>query len=197
MTKMWPIKQDPIALDRHAWALKYGQDLREMPNLPDVDAATPEQRAAAIDLLTRTEAGTAAYADPAAAEAAGYTRIGAVVRAGQNPGIVAAMEALAAAMPDNMEMLHISNVRDSSAVLDPNAPEHLMYAYQGNGAWKLVGVMFVADAAYPGPPPTPGGPITRWHYHSRIAAQHLAMHLFFVPPDHLNHAYAANMVHHM
>ena len=135
MTKMWPIKQDPIALDRHAWALKYGQDLREMPNLPDVDAATPEQRAAAIDLLTRTEAGTAAYADPAAAEAAGYTRIGAVVRAGQNPGIVAAMEALAAAMPDNMEMLHISNVRDSSAVLDPNAPEHLMYAYPGQ--WRL------------------------------------------------------------
>ena len=74
MTKMWPIKQDPIASDQRAWVQKYGQDARQTPNLPDVDAATPEQRAAATDLLTRTEAGTAAYADLAAAEAAGYSK---------------------------------------------------------------------------------------------------------------------------
>ncbi len=40
-----------------------------MPNLPDVAAATPEQRAAATDLLRRTEAGTAGVHDPDVAAA--------------------------------------------------------------------------------------------------------------------------------
>jgi hypothetical protein len=32
MTKMWPIKQDPIALDQRAWVQMYG-GREEMPNL--------------------------------------------------------------------------------------------------------------------------------------------------------------------
>jgi hypothetical protein len=195
MTKMWPIKQDggPSAADHRAWVEKYGQQARQMPNLPDVDAATPEQRAAATDLLIRTQAGTAAYADPAAAEAAGYTLIGDLARAGQDPGIANAMGAVAAAMPDMMNMMHVANVHRSGAVLDPSAPDQLMYTYQGDGAWKLTGVMYLADGAYPGAPPVPGGPITRWHYHPLMGAKHLMMHLFFVPGNDLAHAYAINM----
>ncbi len=68
-----------------------------------------------------------------------------------------------------------------------------MYDYEGNGVWKLVGVMYLADGAYPGPPPTPGGPITRWHYHSRMAGEHLGMHIFCGMDDDLAHAYAVNM----
>ena len=186
MTKMWPIKQDggPSAADQRAWVREYGVNALTTPNLPDVDAATPEQRAAATDLLTRTEAGTAAYADPAAAEAAGYK---------QDPGIADFTEAFAAAMPGKMAMMHVRNVHPGGAVLDPSAPDMLMYALQGDGAWKLVGVMYLADGAYPGAPPTPGGPITRWHYHPRMAMRHLGMHVFFVPGNDLAHAYAIDM----
>jgi hypothetical protein len=194
-TKMWPFKQDGGASpdDLRAWARKYGQDARQMPNLPDVNAATPEQRAAAIDLMRRTEAGTAAFANPDAAVAAGYTLIGDVVRAGQNPAIAKTMEALDGAMPGMMSMLHVANVHHSNAVLDPNAPDDLMYDYQADGTWKLSGVMYMADGAYPGPPPDPGGPITRWHYHSRMKGVHLMMHVFFVPDNDLAHAYAYSM----
>lgn len=177
-------------LDHRAWVEKYGVPFREVPNLPDVGAATPEQRAAATDLLIRTEAATAAYDDPAAAEAAGYTFIGDLARAGQDPGIAGAMGALAAAMPDMMNMMHVKNNHPSGAVLDPSSPDQLMYTYQGDGTWKLTGVMYMADGAYPGPPPVPGGPITRWHYHPRMGSRHLMMHLFFVPDNDLAHAYA-------
>jgi hypothetical protein len=189
LTKMSPFKQDGGSsaadpADVRAWVLRYGQDARTMPNLPDVDAATPEQRAAATDLLTRTEAGTAAYADPAAAQAAGYDF---------NPVIANTFEALAGAMPGKMMMMHVPNVHRGSALLDPSAPDMLMYDYQSDGSWKLDGVMYLADGAYPGPPPVPGGPITRWHYHPRMAMKHLGMHLFFVPGNDLAHAYAVNM----
>ncbi len=170
MDKIWPIKQDfaaynaASAADIRAWVQQYGLDARTAPNLPDVAAATPEQRAAATDLLTRTEAATAAYNDPAAAKAAGYD---------MNPLIQNVWQGFASAT-GKMAMMHVQKANRSGAVLDPNAPDDLMYDYQGNGSWKLVGVMFLADGAYPGPPPTPGGPITRWHYHPRMAGKHLA-----------------------
>jgi hypothetical protein len=93
-----------------------------------------------------------------------------------------------------MAMMHVRNVHPSGgAVLDPSAPDMLMYDHQGDGTWKLVGVMYLADGAYPGAPPTPGGPITRWHYHPRMAMRHLGMHVFFVPGNDLAHAYAIDM----
>ena len=107
----------------------------DVPNLPDVNAATPEQRAAATDLLIRTEAATAAYADPAAAEAAGYTFIGDLARAGQDPGIAGAMGAFAAAMPDMMNMMHVKNIHPSGAVLDPSSPDHIDVRLPGR--WHL------------------------------------------------------------
>ncbi|MFZ1161002.1 hypothetical protein [Mycobacterium sp.] len=188
-TKMWPFKQD-VGGDPE-WMHKYGQDARTMPNLPDVAAATPEQRAAATDLMRRTEAGTAAFNDPDVAAAAGYGLIGQVARAAQNPGLASAMQAIASRRPGMM--LHVANRNHPNTLLDPNLPEEMMYGYQPDGSFKLVGVMFLADNAYPGPPPTPGGPITRWHYHGMMPGSHLGMHIFFGMDNDLAQAYAVNM----
>ncbi|BBX47920.1 hypothetical protein GCM10009641_10350 [Mycobacterium cookii] len=183
-TKMWPFKRNPAGPDMRAWVEKYGQNALQMPNLPDVGAATPQQRAAATDLLVRTEAATAGWVDLAAAEKAGYR---------QNPAVTRLTEVYASMVPGKMTMMHVAKDHPGGAVLDPNAPDMLMYDYESDGAWKLVGVMFLADGAYPGPPPTPGGPITRWHYHPRMAMRHLGMHIFFGMGNDLAHAYAVNM----
>lgn len=82
-----------------------------MPDMPDVASATPEQRAAAEDLLARTEAGVSKYADPAAAKTAGYDLDAGLVRAEQrNPKLALLMQAVDAGhMPSRMPMLHVMN----------------------------------------------------------------------------------------
>ena len=192
-TKMWPFKQNGPGGDPE-WMHKYGQDARTMPNLPDVAAATPEQRAAATDLMLKTEAGTAKFNDPDVASAAGYGLVGTLARAAQNPGLASAMQAIASKRPGQMVMVHVANRNHPNTLLDPNLPEEMMYGYQADGSFKLVGVMFLADSAYPGPPPTPGGPITRWHYHSMMPGGHLGMHVFFGMDNDLAQAYAINMM---
>jgi hypothetical protein len=92
-------------------------------------------------------------------------------------------------------MLHVlnrANLHDGK-VLDPSAPETLMYTYTGHNNWKLVGVMYIANEAYPQAPPDPGGPITRWHYHDMGGGKSLMMHVFFVPGNDLAKAYALTM----
>jgi hypothetical protein len=184
-------------LSRQAWAHQYGQDRSQMPNLPDVSSASPQQQAAAADLLARTEAATAAYADPARAQAAGYDLTASLARAEQkNVKLAARLQrvdsgAHLAAMP----MLHVASKanRHDDKVLDPSAPETLMYEYQGHNVWKLVGVMYTANESYPQAPPDPGGPITRWHYHDKGGGASLMMHIFFVPGNDPAHAYALTM----
>jgi hypothetical protein len=186
---------DPAA--RQAWAHQYGQDRSAMPNLPDVASASPQQQAAAADLLTRTEAATAAYADPAKAQAAGFDVQDSLTRAEQRkPALAQLIQRVdAGATPKQMPMLHVinkANLHDGK-VLDPSAPEALMYEYAGHNSWRLVGVMYVANEAFPQAPPDPGGPITRWHYHDINGGASLMMHMFFVPGNDLAHAYALTM----
>lgn len=195
MVKQIKLDGGQDAAARQAWAHQYGQDISQMPDLPDVAAATPEQRAAAEDLLTRTEAAAAAYADPANAEAAGYNIQAALAQWEQEHPVVAKQlrEVDAGTLPANTVMLHVQ--RDGhryNTLLDPSDPQALMYAYEGHNTWKLVGVVYFANAAFPGPPPTPGGPITRWHYHDKILGI-LMMHVFFAPDNDLAHAYALHM----
>ena len=182
---------------RQAWAHQYGQDRSQMTNLPDVSSASPQQQAAAVDLLARTEAATAAYADPAKAQAAGYDLAGSLARAEQkNPRLAARLQRVdAGAHLANMPMLQVANKanRNDGKVLDPTAPETLMYEYQGHNAWKLIGVMYLADESYPQAPPDPGGPITRWHYYDKGGGASLMMHVFFVPGNDLAQAYALRM----
>jgi hypothetical protein len=184
-------------LSRQDWAHQYGQDRSAMPNMPDVASATPDQRAAAADLLTRTEASTAAYSDVNAAKAAGYDLDGSLARTeARLPRYAQWLQAVdAGRTPPKMPMLHVANKANihDGKVLDPAAPEVLMYEYQGRGAWKLVGVMYLANEAYPQAPPDPGGPITRWHYHDQAVRIGLMMHMFFVPGNDLARAYALTM----
>lgn len=171
-----------------------------MPNLPEVAAASPQQQAAATDLLLRTEAATAPYADPAKATSAGYDLQVSLARAQKKrPKLAALMQRIDAGTApagSPMPMLHVAGpkaLRTDGKVLDTSAPETLMYGYQGHGNWALMGVMYTANDVYPAAPPDPGGPITRWHYHDMSGGQALMMHVFFVPGNDLAHAYAADM----
>jgi hypothetical protein len=187
-------KADPA---RQAWAQQYGQAFSSMPNLPDVVSATPQQQAAAADLLARSESATAAYSDVTAAKAAGFDLDAGVARAEQwNPRLAELIRAVDAGQtPRRMPMVHVANKANThdGKLLDPSTPEVLMFEYQGHNAWKIVGVMFIANEVYPQAPPDPGNPIMRWHYHDKLLGQSLMMHVFFVPGNDLAHAYALRM----
>jgi hypothetical protein len=176
------------ATARTAWAKRYGDDRTTMADEPDVAAATPFEQAAADDLLTRTRDATRAYDDLDVAKQAGYDVDAALARVRQRRGLGDG------AMP---RMLHVPNLaaRCDGTTLDPSAPESLMYMRHGD-AWQLVGVMYLATEAAPAAPPSPGGPITRWHYHPlpNGTTSGLMMHVFFT--DDLATAYAVEMSAH-
>jgi hypothetical protein len=115
-------------------------------NLPDLNAATSQQRAKAQALLDQSIAGTRSYADAAAATAAGY-RVDA-----------------AAAKPD-VRFLHAGNpaYRGDGKLVDPTRPESLIYWRDPRGTLTLVGVLYVVPKGTA--VPDVAGPITRWHSH--------------------------------
>lgn len=168
-----------------------------MPNLAPSTEATPQQQSAARSLLVATEQATASYSNLATAKAAGFDLQASLAKAEKkHPQLAAAIarsDAGAMSHSGMMPMLHVGNTanRGDGKVLDPNAPETLMYEYLGHGEWKLIGVMYVANESFPNQPPDPGGPIMRWHYHDKSGGQSLMMHLFFVGD--LAHGYAAEM----
>jgi hypothetical protein len=183
---------------RQAWAHQYGQDRAGMPILPDVASASPQQQAAAADLLARTESAAAGFSDPGAALAAGFDIQGALARAEEkNPGLAARLQRIDAGQaPKRMPVLFVTNRADGHAgkVLDPTAPEALIYQYHGHDTWKVAGVVYTAGGSYPQAPPDPGGPITRWSYRdNRNGGAALAIPVFFVPGNDLAHAYAAGL----
>lgn len=186
---------------RQAWAQKYGLDRATMPIQPDVASATAEQQAAAKDLLLRTQAATAQYNDLATAKAAGFDLQATLSRIEKRrPRLAKIIQRIDAGQQPpgaKMPMLHVANAANKAdgKVLDPSAPETLMYGYQGQGKWVLVGVMYSANESYPQAPPIPGGPITRWHYHAKGGQNggKLMMHLFFLPGNDLGPAYATTM----
>lgn len=176
---------------RRDWAHKYGVDRQTGTDLPDVAAATDEQRKAAADLLSRTKAATAGLTDLNAAKAAGFDVAAQVAESEQHNSKIAAHIAEIDAhgpgrRPLTLTVLNKSNTKDVS-VLDPTAPQALLYAYRGNGAWQVIGARFMADKLWPAAPPTPGGPITRWAYDK---SDHLTMRIYFVPGDDLQQTYA-------
>jgi hypothetical protein len=117
-------------------------------NLPDVAAATDEQRARAGALWKASVARAERWRDPEAAVAAGFR-----FRDGE-------------AGPERRpRFLHVPNPawRADGRVLDPDRPETLVYWNGPGGRLTLVGVMYTAARGAPGP--AVGGPITRWHDH--------------------------------
>jgi hypothetical protein len=113
-------------------------------NLPDVNAATPEQRAKAQALLDQSIAATRKYTDATAAEAAGYR--------------------VDAAKPD-AKFVHAGNpaYRTDGELVDPARPESVIYWRGPQGKLTLVGVLYVVPKGTA--PPDVAGPITRWHSH--------------------------------
>jgi hypothetical protein len=118
------------------------------PNLPDVAAATDDQRARAETLWKASAASAERWRDPEAAVAAGFR-----FRDGE-------------AGPERRpRFLHVPNPawRADGRILDPDRPETLVYWNGPGGELTLAGVMYTAARGAPGP--AVGGPITRWHDH--------------------------------
>jgi hypothetical protein len=109
------------------------------------NVATPQQAAAAAQLLASTRAAITPYQDWHKAWAAGY-----------RPG------------PENMASTHWMNQRyvDAGYVMDPQRPQGLVYANTKHGP-VLLGAMFqMKHLGQFGP--DPGGPLTAWHQHEDI-----------------------------
>jgi hypothetical protein len=119
------------------------------PNLPEVAAASDDERARAEALWKASEAGAERWRDPDAAAAAGFR-----FRGGDEAG-----------PGRRVRFLHVPNPawRADGRVLDPTRPETLVYWNGPGDRLTLVGVMYTAARGAAGP--TVGGPITRWHDH--------------------------------
>jgi hypothetical protein len=178
-------------------------DHSDVSNLPDTASATAEQTAAAKDLLARTIAATTAYRDAAAATRAGFDVQAAWERKQKK------LTALGKE-PGDKGAVHVPNKanRTDGKILDPNAPETLIYRRSADGKFTLIGVMFTAEKKSP---PTSYQPYLRWHTHEACTGAGLkklkpvdgkcaagttlrtsgAMtHLWFVDPAQLARAYA-------
>jgi hypothetical protein len=118
------------------------------PDLPEVAAASDEQRARAEALWKASVASAERWREPEAAAAAGFR-----FREGE------------AGPERRVRFLHVPNPawRADGRVLDPERPETLVYWNGPGGRLTLVGVMYTAAKGAPGP--AVGGPITRWHDH--------------------------------
>lgn len=119
------------------------------PNVPEVAAATDEERARAESLWKASAASAEQWRDPDAAAAAGFRfkdrdEVGPERR---------------------VRFLHVPNPawRADGRVLDPARPETLVYWDGPGDRLTLVGVMYTAARGASGP--AVGGPITRWHDH--------------------------------
>jgi hypothetical protein len=119
------------------------------PNLPEVAAATDQERARAEALWKASAANAEQWRDPDAAAAAGF-RFKDKDEAGPERRV---------------RFLHVPNPawRADGRVLDPARPETLIYWNGPGDRLTLVGVMYTAARGEAGP--AVGGPITRWHDH--------------------------------
>jgi hypothetical protein len=117
------------------------------PNLPEVAAASDDERARAEALWRASEANAERWRDPDAAAAAGFR-----FRDEDDAG-------------RPVRFLHVPNPawRADGRILDPARPETLVYWNGPGDRLTLVGVMYTAARGARGP--TVGGPITRWHDH--------------------------------
>ena len=117
-------------------------------DLGGVDGVTAAQQARAENLIANTLSHLPSYADPAAAEAAGYASI-------QDGGT-------------GYEHYIHADYRNDGKVLDPDRPESLVYQVR-DGEKELVAAMYMAE---PGTTldttPDIGGPLTQWHIHDNL-----------------------------
>jgi len=117
-------------------------------DLGGVEGVTPQQQAAAENLLAATILALPRWSDPAVAEAAGYVSIG--------DGFLG-----------HEHYLHAGNMVDG-VVLDPSRPESLVYDTSVTPK-RLVAAMYMLN---PGDTlddvPELGGQLTQWHVHDNL-----------------------------
>jgi hypothetical protein len=130
-------------------ATKHGLAYR-LRQYPAVFLASPQQRAAADHLRKQLYAAAIRLAPPRAAVAAGFS----LRRARRPPG-----ERRVMWFHSENRLWHAAR----GATLEPGRPDTLIYADLPGKPLQLVGVMISMPRGVRGP--TPGGPITRWHYH--------------------------------
>ena len=117
---------------------------------PAVFLATARQRAQAERLRRRLYAETRRWANPRSAAAAGFD-----LRRPRRPS----GERRVMWFHSENRLWHAAR----RASIDPSRPDTLIYADLPGRPLRLVGVMISMPRGVRGP--TPGGPITRWHYH--------------------------------
>jgi hypothetical protein len=118
-------------------------------DLGGVPGVTPEEQAEAEDLVTRTIQELPQFADPATLPARGWYPIGDAVTGFE----------------------HYMNwpLIDDDEILDPSAPESIVYQVGPGGERTLVAAMFITprDVTVEDPPDF-GGPLVQWHAHDNL-----------------------------
>lgn len=118
-------------------------------DLGGVPGVTPEQQAEAEDLVTRTIEDLPQFADPATLPARGWYPIGDAITGFE----------------------HYINwpLIDDDNILDPNAPESIVFRVGPNGERTLVAAMFITprDVTVEDPPAF-GGALVQWHAHNNL-----------------------------
>ena len=136
------------------WPVSMGQMENGMQMAGPDCAADPDpgQQHAAVDLVDQTVASTSAYRSLGAAKAAGYIPI----------------------TPTGRSVVHYVNpayyaqTKSSSQVLNPQAPQSLVYANTSTGP-VLVAAMYIMPAgSSASATPDPGGCLTQWHIHTNL-----------------------------
>ncbi|HEX9259076.1 MAG TPA: hypothetical protein VF855_06015, partial [Acidimicrobiales bacterium] len=117
-------------------------------DLSGVAGVTPEQQAAAENVIAVTLADLPKFSDPAVAERAGFHSIG-------------------DGFTGYEHYINWSYI-DDDHVLDPDFPESLVYRIEG-GSKKLVSAMFMLPSGTTlDDVPELGGPLTQWHIHDNL-----------------------------
>jgi hypothetical protein len=135
---------DHAATAEEAAVHEHGSDAHEDPS-----TATPEQRAAADELLRDTITGLYQWEDPQKVHDAGFRTIGDCITGNE----------------------HLVNWRwiNDDVVLDPDHPESLVYRCERDGTRVLEAAMYMTRAGIPDDEiPDIGGPITQWHIHNNL-----------------------------
>jgi hypothetical protein len=118
-------------------------------DLSGIDGVTPEQQAFAENLVATTLVRLPQWSDPAVAEAAGFHSIGDAVTGHEH-------------------YIQWDWINDD-VVLDPDAPESLVYEPQPDGSKKLVSAMFMLpDDTALDEVPEWGGQLMQWHVHNDL-----------------------------
>jgi len=117
-------------------------------DLGGVEGVTPQQQAAAENLVAVTLHGLPQWSDPAVAEAAGFRSIG--------DGF------------SGVEHFINQAFIDDAVTLDPDRPESLVYSTEGGGR-RLVAAMFMWNKGTPlDQIPDIGGKLMQWHVHDNL-----------------------------